>query len=159
MNAANTLEQGQAPADRASSSTEHTDVTQSEATQSRESQSSDSRKQRTARGRHADSQTFEEAKAEFEASPRRKRQTRGNSRSDIAPQPEDFERTGAKDPGQGGRGWSNRTRDGRNQNNRNNRGHDGQGQVNRGTGQQLDSAAPRGGRGTRRVRRVVRKRT
>ena len=159
VNAANTLEQGQAPADRASSSTEHTDVTQSEATQSRESQSSDSRKQRTARGRHADSQTFEEAKAEFEASPRRKRQTRGNSRSDIAPQPEDFERTGAKDPGQGGRGWSNRTRDGRNQNNRNNRGHDGQGQVNRGTGQQLDSAAPRGGRGTRRVRRVVRKRT
>ncbi|WP_426705481.1 Rne/Rng family ribonuclease [Corynebacterium auriscanis] len=159
VNAANTWEQGQAPADRASSSTEHTDVTQSDATQSRESQSSDSRKQRTARGRHVDSQTFEEAKAEFEASPRRKRQTRGNSRSDIAPQPEDFERTGAKDHGQGGRGRSNRTQGGRSQNNRNNRGHDGQGQVNPGTGQQLDSAAPRGGRGTRRVRRVVRKRT
>ena len=158
VNAANTWEQGQAPADRASSSTEHTDVTQSDATQSRESQSSDSRKQRTARGRHVDSQTFEEAKAEFEASPRRKRQTRGNSRSDIAPQPEDFERTGAKDHGQGGRGRSNRTQGGRSQNNRNNRGHDGQGQVNPGTGQQLDSAAPRGGRGTRRVRRVVRKR-
>ncbi|WP_426721726.1 Rne/Rng family ribonuclease [Corynebacterium auriscanis] len=159
VNAANTREQGQAPADRASSSTEHTDVTQSDATQSRESQSRDSRKRRAVRGRHADSQTFEEAKAEFEASPRRKRQTRGNSRSDIAPQPEDFERTGAKDHGQGGRGRSNRTQGGRNQNNRNNRGHDGQGQVNRGTGQQLDSAAPRGGRGSRRVRRVVRKRT
>lgn len=159
VNAANTWEQDQAPTDRASSSTEHTDVTQSDATQSRESQSSDSRKQRTAPGRHVDLQTFEEAKAEFEASPRRKRQTRGNSRSDIAPQPEDFERTGAKDHGQGGRGRSNRTQDGRSQNNRNNRGHDGQGQVNPGTGQQLDSAAPRGGRGTRRVRRVVRKRT
>ncbi|MDO5031096.1 translation initiation factor IF-2 N-terminal domain-containing protein [Corynebacterium sp.] len=35
-------------------------------------------------------QTYEEALAEFEASPRRKRRTRGNSRSDVAPRPEDF---------------------------------------------------------------------
>ncbi|WP_425292304.1 translation initiation factor IF-2 N-terminal domain-containing protein [Corynebacterium mayonis] len=34
--------------------------------------------------------TFEQAKAEFDASPRRKRRTRGNSRSDHAPTPEDF---------------------------------------------------------------------
>lgn len=36
-------------------------------------------------------QAFEEAVAEFEASPRRKRRTRGNSRSDQRPRPEDFE--------------------------------------------------------------------
>ncbi|VFB07611.1 ribonuclease E [Corynebacterium striatum] len=35
-------------------------------------------------------QTYEEAVAEFEASPRRKRRTRGNSRSDHRPQPQDF---------------------------------------------------------------------
>lgn len=34
--------------------------------------------------------TYEEAKREFESSPRRKRNTRGNSRSDVAPRPEDF---------------------------------------------------------------------
>ncbi|MBK4146365.1 translation initiation factor IF-2 N-terminal domain-containing protein [Corynebacterium macginleyi] len=34
--------------------------------------------------------TYEEAVAEFEASPRRKRRTRGNSRSDKRPRPEDF---------------------------------------------------------------------
>lgn len=33
---------------------------------------------------------YKEALAEFEASPRRRRNTRGNSRSDRAPQPEDF---------------------------------------------------------------------
>ena len=42
----------------------------------------------------ADSQevtsSFEQARAEFEKSPRRKRRTRGNSRSDFAPRPEDF---------------------------------------------------------------------
>ncbi|QRP21889.1 translation initiation factor IF-2 N-terminal domain-containing protein [Corynebacterium macginleyi] len=36
--------------------------------------------------------TYEEAVAEFEASPRRKRRTRGNSRSDKRPRPEDFAR-------------------------------------------------------------------
>ncbi|WP_293771011.1 translation initiation factor IF-2 N-terminal domain-containing protein [uncultured Corynebacterium sp.] len=36
-------------------------------------------------------QTYEEALAEFEASPRRKRRTRGNSRSDHAPRREDFD--------------------------------------------------------------------
>ena len=36
--------------------------------------------------------TYEEALAEFEASPRRKRRTRGNSRSDRKPRREDFQR-------------------------------------------------------------------
>ncbi|WP_041631081.1 translation initiation factor IF-2 N-terminal domain-containing protein [Corynebacterium terpenotabidum] len=35
-------------------------------------------------------QSYAEAKAEFDASPRRRRQTRGRSRSDVAPVPEDF---------------------------------------------------------------------
>lgn len=38
----------------------------------------------------APEKTYEEAVAEFEASPRRKRRTRGNSRSDNRPRPEDF---------------------------------------------------------------------
>ncbi|EEI17520.1 hypothetical protein HMPREF0298_0680, partial [Corynebacterium lipophiloflavum DSM 44291] len=36
------------------------------------------------------SETFDEAVEEFENSPRRKRRTRGNSRSDYRPKPEDF---------------------------------------------------------------------
>ncbi|GAA1183348.1 Ribonuclease G [Corynebacterium glaucum] len=36
------------------------------------------------------SQTYEEAVEEFESSPRRKRRTRGNSKSDYRPKPEDF---------------------------------------------------------------------
>ena len=35
--------------------------------------------------------TYEQAKKEFDESPRRKRKTRGNSRSDHAPRPEDFQ--------------------------------------------------------------------
>ncbi|WP_018117685.1 translation initiation factor IF-2 N-terminal domain-containing protein [Corynebacterium mastitidis] len=45
---------------------------------------------------------YEQAVAEFEASPRRKRRTRGNSRSDRRPRPEDFApapQTPAKEPG------------------------------------------------------------
>ncbi|MDY5784873.1 translation initiation factor IF-2 N-terminal domain-containing protein [Corynebacterium sp.] len=38
----------------------------------------------------SDERSFEQAVAEFEASPRRKRRTRGNSRSDHAPRREDF---------------------------------------------------------------------
>lgn len=41
--------------------------------------------------------TYEEAVAEFEASPRRKRRTRGNSRSDRRPQPQDFAVSGEQD--------------------------------------------------------------
>jgi len=41
--------------------------------------------------------TYEEAVAEFESSPRRKRRTRGNSRSDRLPQPQDFAVSGEKD--------------------------------------------------------------
>ncbi|MGJ4138660.1 Rne/Rng family ribonuclease [Corynebacterium evansiae] len=53
------------------------------------------RSARTSSGRDANSSSanrsrYEEAKREFEESPRRKRQTRGNSKSDFAPQPEDF---------------------------------------------------------------------
>ena len=41
--------------------------------------------------------TYDEAVAEFEASPRRKRRTRGNSRSDRRPQPQDFVVSGEQD--------------------------------------------------------------
>ncbi len=40
-------------------------------------------------------QSFAEAKAEFDASPRRRRRTRGRSRSDVAPQPVDFADAGS----------------------------------------------------------------
>ncbi|GGG72086.1 ribonuclease E [Corynebacterium pelargi] len=42
-------------------------------------------------GRDHMPETYEEAKQKFEASPRRKRRVRGNSRSDHKPKPEDFE--------------------------------------------------------------------
>lgn len=42
--------------------------------------------------------TFQEAVAEFEASPRRRRRTRGNSRSDHRPRPEDFPGSAASGP-------------------------------------------------------------
>ena len=55
----------------------------------------DARTARSSSGRDANSSaanrsSYEEAKREFEESPRRKRQTRGNSKSDFAPRPEDF---------------------------------------------------------------------
>jgi len=40
-------------------------------------------------------QSFAEARAEFDASPRRRRRTRGRSRSDVAPQPVDFADAGS----------------------------------------------------------------
>ena len=45
----------------------------------------------------ATGKTYDEAVAEFEASPRRKRRTRGNSRSDRRPQPQDFAVSGGQD--------------------------------------------------------------
>ena len=45
----------------------------------------------------ATEKTYDEAVAEFEASPRRKRRTRGNSRSDRRPQPQDFAVSGDQD--------------------------------------------------------------
>ncbi|WP_255710550.1 MULTISPECIES: Rne/Rng family ribonuclease [unclassified Corynebacterium] len=53
------------------------------------------RSARSSSGRDANTSSanrsrYEEAKREFEESPRRKRQTRGNSKSDFAPRPEDF---------------------------------------------------------------------
>lgn len=52
----------------------------------------------------AESQTYEEAKEAFERSPRRRRPTRGNSRSDRAPRREDFESTKPKADAEGGKG-------------------------------------------------------
>lgn len=52
--------------------------------------------------------TYEEAVAEFEASPRRKRRTRGNSRSDNRPRPEDFAQPQQAEPA----GSSQQARDG-----------------------------------------------
>ncbi|EEW16865.1 Rne/Rng family ribonuclease [Corynebacterium jeikeium] len=45
---------------------------------------------RDAHSSAANQSSYEEAKRKFEESPRRKRQTRGNSKSDFAPRPEDF---------------------------------------------------------------------
>ncbi|AKK11632.1 Rne/Rng family ribonuclease [Corynebacterium uterequi] len=45
-----------------------------------------------------DSTSYEEAVAAFEASPRRKRRTRGNSRSDHRPRPEDYADSKARQP-------------------------------------------------------------
>lgn len=52
----------------------------------------------------AESQTYEEAKEAFERSPRRRRPTRGNSRSDRAPRREDFESTKPKADAEGSKG-------------------------------------------------------
>ncbi|OFO24751.1 ribonuclease E [Corynebacterium sp. HMSC064E07] len=51
-----------------------------------------------------ESQTYEEAKEAFERSPRRRRPTRGNSRSDRAPRREDFESTKPKADAEGSKG-------------------------------------------------------
>lgn len=56
----------------------------------------------------APEKTYEEAVAEFEASPRRKRRTRGNSRSDNRPRPEDFAQPQQAEPA----GSSQQARDG-----------------------------------------------
>ncbi len=57
-------------------------------------------------------QTYDEAVAEFEASPRRKRPTRGNSRSDHAPKREDYadESSGGEEHSQRNRSRSSRRR-------------------------------------------------
>lgn len=62
-------------------------VVRSAVTGARSARSSSSR---DANSSSANRSRYEEAKREFEESPRRKRQTRGNSKSDFAPQPEDF---------------------------------------------------------------------
>ena len=62
-------------------------VVRSADTGARSARSSSSR---DANSSAANRSRYEEAKREFEESPRRKRQTRGNSKSDFAPQPEDF---------------------------------------------------------------------
>ncbi|WP_295625374.1 Rne/Rng family ribonuclease [uncultured Corynebacterium sp.] len=48
------------------------------------------------RGSAAEPETYEGAKAAFEKSPRRNRPTRGRSRSDHAPKPEDFDEQGTR---------------------------------------------------------------
>jgi len=49
--------------------------------------------------KQTEGKTYEEAVVEFEASPRRKRRTRGNSRSDRRPQPRDFAIHGERESG------------------------------------------------------------
>ncbi|WP_048761261.1 translation initiation factor IF-2 N-terminal domain-containing protein [Corynebacterium vitaeruminis] len=65
----------------------------------------------------AESQTYEEAKEAFERSPRRRRPTRGNSRSDHAPRREDFESANPKAEGEGRKG-GNHAEDNRSGDNR-----------------------------------------
>lgn len=62
-------------------------VVRSADTGARSARSSSGRDANTSSGNRS---RYEEAKREFEESPRRKRQTRGNSKSDFAPRPEDF---------------------------------------------------------------------
>ncbi|MDK7199673.1 MULTISPECIES: translation initiation factor IF-2 N-terminal domain-containing protein [Corynebacterium] len=64
-----------------------------------------------------ESQTYEEAKEAFERSPRRRRPTRGNSRSDRAPRREDFESTKPKADAEGSKG-GDRAKDNRDDSNR-----------------------------------------
>ncbi|MGV0409495.1 Rne/Rng family ribonuclease [Corynebacterium resistens] len=113
-------------------------------------QAGDSGNDNAGQGRQNEKQTYEQAKAEFDASPRRKRQTRGNSRSDVPPRPEEFEQPG-KDAGQdrGSEKPASSTRSTRQM--RQTR------QVKRTN--MATSGTVSGGRGTRRVRRVVRKTT
>ncbi|STB94745.1 translation initiation factor IF-2 N-terminal domain-containing protein [Corynebacterium amycolatum] len=59
---------------------------------------------KTAKAAATESQTYEEAKEAFERSPRRRRPTRGNSRSDRAPRREDFESTKPKTDAEGNKG-------------------------------------------------------
>ncbi|QQU97817.1 translation initiation factor IF-2 N-terminal domain-containing protein [Corynebacterium amycolatum] len=59
---------------------------------------------KTAKAVATESQTYEEAKEAFERSPRRRRPTRGNSRSDRAPRREDFEPTKPKADAEGSKG-------------------------------------------------------
>ena len=59
---------------------------------------------KTAKAVATESQTYEEAKEAFERSPRRRRPTRGNSRSDRAPRREDFESTKSKADAEGSKG-------------------------------------------------------
>ena len=59
---------------------------------------------KTAKAAATESQTYEEAKEAFERSPRRRRPTRGNSRSDRAPRREDFESTKPKADAEGSKG-------------------------------------------------------
>lgn len=72
---------------------------------------------KTGKAAAAESQTYEEAKEAFERSPRRRRPTRGNSRSDRAPRREDFESTKPKADAEGSKG-GDRAKDNRDDINR-----------------------------------------
>lgn len=72
---------------------------------------------KTGKAAAAESQTYEEAKEAFERSPRRRRPTRGNSRSDRAPRREDFESTKPKADAEGSKG-GDRAKDNRDDSNR-----------------------------------------
>ncbi|MGK8360760.1 translation initiation factor IF-2 N-terminal domain-containing protein [Corynebacterium amycolatum] len=72
---------------------------------------------KTGKAAAAESQTYEEAKEAFERSPRRRRPTRGNSRSDRAPRREDFESAKPKADAEGSKG-GDRAKDNRDDGNR-----------------------------------------
>ncbi|EEB62568.1 translation initiation factor IF-2 N-terminal domain-containing protein [Corynebacterium amycolatum] len=72
---------------------------------------------KAAKAAAAESQTYEEAKEAFERSPRRRRPTRGNSRSDRAPRREDFESAKPKADAEGSKG-GDRAKDNRDDSNR-----------------------------------------
>ena len=109
----------------------------------------------TEKGRQAEEKTYQQAKAEFDASPRRKRQTRGNSRSDILPRREDFE--SAPQGGQDSRDGGEQT--GRTQATRRTRQVKRTNNAHTGASSASHTGTSSSGRGTRRVRRVVRKTT
>ena len=91
--------------------------------------------------------SYEEAKRQFDESPRRKRRTRGNSKSDFAPRREDFEGSqGLDGSGNGGSGLDGSGNGGS--------GNDGGGDRGRDAGAESGAQNPRS-RGRR--RRVVRK--
>lgn len=72
---------------------------------------------KTGKAAAAESQAYEEAKEAFERSPRRRRPTRGNSRSDRAPRREDFESAKPKADAEGSKG-GDRAKDNRDDSNR-----------------------------------------
>ncbi|MGX1738674.1 translation initiation factor IF-2 N-terminal domain-containing protein [Corynebacterium flavescens] len=80
-----TSRRGVSSAQRSASAQEHAKATEAE-----EKTLKKAKAQPKAEAEGASRMTFAQAQAEFEASPRRKRATRGNSRSDHAPRPEDY---------------------------------------------------------------------
>ncbi|WP_399527746.1 Rne/Rng family ribonuclease [uncultured Corynebacterium sp.] len=104
-----------------------------------------------------ESQTYEEAKEAFERSPRRRRPTRGNSRSDRAPRREDFESTKPKADAEGSKG-GDRAKDNRDDSNRStNRSANRSGGGRRSGKSRVEVVAVQGTGARRNRRRAVRR--